>query len=305
MEPKRRDGREARRDLPCPACGRASRCVVYPTGACWCYRVESTRPRTDKNGCPGWVHLPDGERPASKWEPEFQPERLPADRLAICYEHLLQQLSLNREHRQHLREVRGLSDEAIEGYGFRSIPHPAVAAVIAAQVAQSHADWERIPGLANRAGKPRLVCGANPGILIPCRDLDGRIGGFRLRLDHPPEGTGKYRWLSGGGGPSCGSIPSWWPAPTPQTRLRVCEGEIKASILAQYKGLPCIATPGCQDLASPQVVEWLRLLKPELVLLTIDPDSFWNGDVGSAVDRACNTLRRLPYPFQVEVFPWS
>lgn len=306
MESKQRDGREARRGLPCPACGRTRQCLVFPTGACWCYRVESDRPKTDTSGRSAWVHLPDEERPAPQWEAAQPPDPLPSDQLAVRYEHLLRQLSLERYHREHLRKVRGLPDEAIDFYAFRSIPDPTVAKVIAAEMAERFPnDWLQIPGLVNRFGRPQLVCGRSPGLVIPCRGLDARIRAFRLRPDHTPEGSGKYRWLSGAGGPSTGSVPSWWPAPARRTELRLVEGEIKGAVLAQYLGLPCIAVPGCQDLGSRQVVDWLQLLQPDRILLTLDPDAFWKRDVGLAVDRACQVLSRLPYAFEIEVFPWD
>ena len=287
-------------------CGSGSYCLRYPTGWTLCYRVESPRPKIDRRGVPGWLHAPDAERPLPRWIPPSEPqERLPSEQLAVCNRFLLGQFTLTARHRAHLQKDRGLPDSAIDTYSFRSIPEPAFADVIARQVAERFPeDWQRIPGLVLRAGKPRLVCGSAEGLLIPARDLDGRIDGFRLRLDSPGNG-GKYRWLSGAGGPSSGSHPSWWPAPSPQTQLRICEGELKAAVLAQRLGFPCIAAPGCQDLAGPQVLAWLHRLKPDRLLLTVDPDAFWNRHVGTATDRACRILQRLPCRFEVECFPWD
>ena len=82
------------------------------------------------------------------------------------------------------------------------------------------------------------------------------------------------------------------------------EGEIKAGILALYRGLPAIAVPGCQDLAGQEVIAWLHRLRPNQIYLVLDPDSFWNRDVGTAVHRALDRLSELPYPYEIEVYAW-
>lgn len=119
---------------------------------------------------------------------------------------LLELLTLTPQHRKHLREVRGLTDEQIERLGYKSTPPFYLCRSLAQKLRSRGCKVEGVPGF--YVGKDdKWTVNFNSvtaGIIIPAKGIDGMIRGAQIRLDTPirdqesdPDKSGtKYLWLS-------------------------------------------------------------------------------------------------------------
>ncbi|TXH16060.1 MAG: hypothetical protein E6R03_06170 [Hyphomicrobiaceae bacterium] len=182
---------------------------------------------------------------------------------------------------------------------FRTLP-PSTLDLLAARVAERFPFWEQVPGFYERGGRPKLSSAG--GLLIPCCNLSGQITSLRVRPDDPGEG-GKYRWLSSAdfGGPGPVGRSSYWPARATD-RIRITEGELKAARLAEGTGVSTISAPGVGEMASKEILDWLRSLAPQKVLLCPDRDFRTNPHVGRAVRGALSSLNSLQFIVKVEIW---
>ncbi len=62
------------------------------------------------------------------------------------YAALLSMLTLNSAHREHLRAVRGLTDEQIEGFGFKSTPSSRVCRTLTERLVKQGCTVKGVPG---------------------------------------------------------------------------------------------------------------------------------------------------------------
>ena len=83
------------------------------------------------------------------------------------------------------------------------------------------------------------IAGPNEGLVIPVRQ-SGQIVALKVRKHYETDGP-KYVYLSGDGGPSCGSpvhVPLGITGPV--DTVRVTEGELKSDVAYAWTGLPTI-----------------------------------------------------------------
>ena len=128
------------------------------------------------------------------------------------YSALLSMLGLANAHRDNLHR-RGLSDRDIAQLGYKSMPMVNNSELVQ-HVLETGADPQGVPGFfRTKAGWWSFVH-QRSGVLIPVRDMRGRIQGLQLRLDNTE--NRKFRWISSveltGG---CGSLHTW-----PESRVR-------------------------------------------------------------------------------------
>jgi len=171
------------------------------------------------------------------------------DRLHEVYAALLRNLPCSPEHMQGLLK-RGFTPEEIEELEYGTLPvSPLVRGDAARKVVCEAAPPRAVPGFyRSRSG----WCISGPaGMMIPCRDAQGRIRGIHVRVDHAT--TGKYRWLSSAGSVkrprSDGARATAWPHWTRGTAetgkgLWITEGPIKADLASLRLGRRFIAVPG-------------------------------------------------------------
>lgn len=208
-----------RSNQPCPVCGKKGKCAELDHGgSILCYSVRGPDSplliggwkwvsearnemgsvvRMDDQSSASPSAAPRKERPATKND-------LPRDveedkdnlqkaldrqrRRHELYKQLTTQLTLSDEHRQQLRDKRGLTDEQIDELfqiGFRSIARGA------------HLLDESIPAIGDDG-----IYRGKAGFLIPAvgYDEDGQpqLRGFQLAVNEEEQnGGGKYIWLSG------------------------------------------------------------------------------------------------------------
>mgnify|MGYP002577772446 CR=1 FL=1 len=178
---------------------------------------------------------------------------------------LLGLLKLSERHREHLRTVRGLTDEQIDRLGYKTTPPFYMCRQLTDRlIAQGHT-VEGVPGFYQKDGQwTVLFSSRTAGILIPVRSLDRQICGCQIRLDtplknedDPPEKSGaKYIWLSSSGKPkgtSSGS-PVHFVGDSNAGVVYVTEGFLKSDVAHYLMNRTFVATAGANNTAQLEVL---------------------------------------------------
>ena len=91
---------------------------------------------------------------------------------------LLGLLKLSERHREHLRTVRGLTDEQIDRLGYKSTPPFYLCGKLANQLIAQDYTVEGVPGFYQKDGRWTVNFSTiTAGFLIPVRGVDGMIRG--------------------------------------------------------------------------------------------------------------------------------
>lgn len=292
----------------CPVCGGDSWCQRARDGlTVLCKRVSSDRARVNRRGVEYFVHhTGDASERARRIE---RPEPLPlaADRASPedcdrAYRAALAILPLDAADREGLAR-RGLSPEDIERGGYRSLAVEGRARLARAVVdAVGEEIARRVPGIVQREGDRGawLSFAGSPGVLVPCRDMDGRIAALKVRRrdDDPREGA-RYLYVTsakagGASAPSVLHVPELAReildnAPGGAARLVVTEGELKADVVSALSGDAVCSIPGVGSwrLALDAAARW----RPRTVCVALDMDAMRNPVVARAADSLVNALR--------------
>lgn len=292
----------------CPVCGGDSWCQLARDGlTVLCKRVESGRARVNRAGVEFHVHhMGDGPRDRARIE---RPEALPlaVDRASPedcdrAYRAVLAALPLDASDREGLAR-RGLSPEDIARGGYRSLAVEGRARLARAVVdAVGEELARRVPGIVRREGDRGawLSFAGSPGVLVPCRDMGGRIAALKVRRrdDDPREGA-RYLYVTsakagGASAPSVLHVPELAReildnAPGGAARLVVTEGELKADVASALSGDPVCSIPGVGSwrLALDAAARW----RPRAVCVALDMDAVRNPAVARAADALVNALR--------------
>jgi DNA primase len=279
--------------VPCPVCGSRDRCGVRaePPSLVICYRVPSSEHSADG----GFVHREgrfEGMREAlAALPPSVQ--RAPVAALDAAYRAVLARCGLSIDHREALRR-RGLTATHIELAGYATLDARGRAALGRAVVDAVGADLAaRVPGYVTRSqdGRSWPSLGGWPGLLVPCRDTNGRILGMQVRRDQP-DGGPRYVWLSsrsqGGASSAAFAHVPVVRADADRSTVIVTEGPLKADVVTVLDGRLCVSIPGVSSWRS--VLEVLDALRPSRVLVAFDTDVMTNPTVSAAHDALCSAL---------------
>src|SRR5262249_22955253 len=150
--------------------------------------------------------LAGGPRPGGDPPPPPGPAaaRADPDTLHEVYSALLGRLTLGEAHREALRR-RGLGDDAIDPAGYRTLPGRGRPRVVAALRGRFGDGLLRVPGFVVKEGRsgPYLTLRGPAGLVVPCRDLAGRVVALKVRRDEAGEGGPRYVYVSSArhGGP--------------------------------------------------------------------------------------------------------
>lgn len=304
MNHQERDWRRVTPQEPCVGCGGPDWCSRHKDGlpnVCRRGDFPGAVARTDRNGVWFWIDKAKGnaDQVPAAYEPEPSLPLAGPDQLHRAYSELLAHLGVSPGHRRQL-EGRGFTRDQIEKMGVKSLGRTDRAT--AQRLAELFPWWQHVPGLVLKNGKPTLA-GWN-GLLIPCRDLQGRIVGLQVRADSID--APKYSWLSSAkhGGPGPGAVLSLWPAGGSDC-VRVCEGSLKSARAAFRTGVCTVCAPGVALFGSHQMVDWLLELQAEVVLLAPDADFRTNRHVREAVRHAVSRLQAVPTNFEIRVEVWE
>jgi hypothetical protein len=212
-----------------------------------------------------------------------------------AYEQLLKQLPLTEDDRQGLRR-RGLSDAEIDrrGYGsLRNVDRGRAARAVYQALGDAVL---AVPGFA-QGDYGVTLHGTATGLLVPVRDLQGRVVALKVRRATEP----KYVYLTGGdGGPSPGSpvhVPLGVVAPSPS--VRVTEGELKADVCVALDGTPTVGVPGVTQWRG--ALEVLKALAARTVIIAFDaPDVHTKAPVFEQAEALWRALEREGFATEVE-----
>jgi hypothetical protein len=226
-----------------------------------------------------------------------RPEKADADLCHRAYELLLQELPLADEHRENLRQ-RGLTDVEIDQRGYRSLRNLDRGRAAKAVHQQLGDAVFGVPGFVPGTFGVTLH-GEATGLLVPVRDLAGRLGALKVRRATDP----KYLYLtSPSDGPSSGSpvhVPLGIATPAPL--LRLTEGELKADVCTVLDGTPTIGVPG--------VTQWrpalplLKELGARTVVLAFDaPDVQGKAPVFEQAEALYQELAHEAFKVELEIW---
>lgn len=239
---------------PCPVCGRVKLCSVTADGAkVLCTREAAGAVHVGRDGvAQTFVHVlgPDAARKVSSLAPMVSSTatRAPAGQLDRAHRALLAGLDLDPSDRDGLI-ARGLDLGAVDAGGYRTLPargRAALARAVVAAVGETFAAG--VPGMVRREDGPRAwwsVAGC-PGIIVPVRDLEGRVVSLRVRRRDSGDGP-RYLYLSSareGGAPALVAVHVPVAARRGASRLIVTEGELKADVATHLGGDPVVSVPG-------------------------------------------------------------
>ncbi|MCL1884460.1 MAG: DNA primase [Defluviitaleaceae bacterium] len=173
--------------------------------------------------------------------------RADADTVHQTYFMLFSMLSLAKPHRDELLE-RGLSDEQIDSFNFKSVPAFGQQS-LCAKLLQSGCTLEGVPGFYKENDQWNVKLKA-PGILLPVCGIDGKIAGLQVRLSNPVNGR-KYIWVSSVGlesGTSSGAPVHFVGDPTAK-RIYVTDGPLKGTVAHVLSGHTFVCLPGIKSLS--------------------------------------------------------
>lgn len=211
---------------------------------------------------------------------------------------LLELLTLTSQHRKHLREVRGLSDEQIERLGYKSTPPFYLCRSLAQKLRSRGCKVEGVPGF--YVGKDdKWTVNFNSvtaGIIIPAKGIDGMIRGAQIRLDTPirdqesdPDKSGtKYLWLSSASkkrGVSSGSPVHFVGDPFARV-VYVTEGLLKADVAHFLMDRSFAATAGANNVNKLDMLfALLSANGTEVIIEAEDMDKYHNAAVSKGASK--------------------
>lgn len=171
------------------------------------------------------------------------------------YRAFLNELSLSKEHHEHLSKVRHLSDEEIKEGLYRSIDRDTFVIDSLFKNNKFHdKDLMGIPGFykaKNEEGIYEWRHTSSTGILIPLKNEDGKIYGLQVRKD---EGDVRYVFFSSSfaknraemisGTSAKSGYDCIYPKKPSSKTLFITEGRFKGQILSDFLGTPVITLQG-------------------------------------------------------------
>lgn len=202
---------------------------------------------------------------------------------------LLSMLTLIPAHRAHLQSVRGLSDDEITRFGFKSTPPPFLCRSLTNRLVKAGCRVQGVPGfyVDDNGCWTVKFHQRTSGIIIPIFGVDGLIHGAQIRLDHPlkdkddpPEKTGvKYLTLSSTGkrmGTTSGSPIHFVGDPCSRV-VYVTEGCLKADVAHALMHRTFVATLGVNNTAKlDELFAFLHRNGTEEIIEAEDMDKYSN-----------------------------
>ena len=247
-----------------------------------------------------------GSRTFSKVAPATKPElkvideitqsrTLPMEYRDKVYRAMLESLTLTESDRAYLRS-KGLSDKAIDGLMFRSLPVGSIARnrLVFELNRKGFENLLGIPGFYEKDGKVKFVPFEH-GILIPVLSADKKIQTFQIRSTSKEVAKDKrYYALSSAKFEKGCKSETFVHCVIPNkdiTAAYLTEGCLKADIAAVKSGRPFLAILGvnCQKHLEKCIRQFQNLRQ---VYIAFDMDKFENPNVSAAQEQLCQLLKK-------------
>ena len=211
------------------------------------------------------------------------------------YSALLSKLSLAKDHMENL-SGRGLTGDDITRLGYKTTPVVGMTA-IARQLHSEGYYLAGVPGFYRNADNEWTFVHESRGILIPVRDVEGRIQGLQIRRDNVTRR--KFRWVSSiDRQDGCGAE-GWTHLVGPARRLVILtEGPMKADVVNALTGATVLAVPGVNALTHLRcVLEELHKQGLEEIKTAFDMDMLTNFHVQDAYNNLLLLLDEMNFKF--------
>lgn len=223
---------------------------------------------------------------------------------------MLDMLTLSKAHRDHLKNVRGLTDEQIDELKYRSTPPFYYGKKIARVLMEKGYTVKGVPGFYMKDGVWTAAFSSKlAGILIPVRGIDRTIRGMQIRLDVPIKDDGadedksgtKYVWLSSSGkdmGVSSGSPVHFVGDPFART-VFITEGFLKADVSHYLMNRSFLAIAGINNTAKLELMfNMLKENGTQVIVEAADMDKFRNENVSRGVSNIYMTAKKCGLDFR-------
>jgi len=210
------------------------------------------------------------------------------------YRALLAKLSLASDH-QHNLTNRGLSPEVIARNGYRTTPLVSGKALSKQLLDEGHT-LAGVPGFYMKDGQWSFVP-EQRGILIPVRDVEGRIQGLQVRRDNAVKR--KFRWISSASYTDGCCAEGWthFVGP-PREKIILIEGPLKADVVCHLTGHSVLAVPGVNALTHlEKTLLVLRKLGVRHIMSAFDMDFLQNPHVQSGYEALTQKLMALGFRY--------
>lgn len=223
---------------------------------------------------------------------------------------MLDMLTLSKAHREHLKNVRGLTDEQINELKYRSTPPFYYGKKIARVLMEKGHTLKGVPGFYMKDGIWTAAFSSKlSGILIPVRGIDRTIRGMQIRLDVPIKDEGadedksgtKYVWLSSSGkdmGVSSGSPIHFVGDPFART-VFITEGFLKADVSHYLMNRSFLAIAGINNTAKLELMfNMLKENGTQIIVEAADMDKFRNENVSRGVSNIYMAVKKCGLDFR-------
>lgn len=212
-----------------------------------------------------------------------------------AYNTLLSMLTLAGDHKLNLLG-RGLSESVIINNGYKTTPMVG-GKIIAKRLLESGCLLEGVPGFYKDKTGVWTFIENRRGIIVPVRDIQGRIQGMQVRRDN--EEKRKYRWVSSAGIETGCGAESWVHLAGPvRERIILSEGPMKADVIFHLTGQTVLAVPGVNALKHlERSLADLTELGVKRVTTAFDMDFLKNPHVQNGYAELVNLLRRVNLQF--------
>jgi len=247
----------------------------------------------------------DSSKNPQAWDTEIYKPSTPdvtsiadIDTRHMVYSALLSMLSLAPDHLINLL-ARGLSEEQIKKNEYRTTPVVGGKA-IARQLLGMGYNRIGIPGFYTDSDGQWTYVSMRRGILIPVRDIQGRIQGLQVRLDN--EERRKYRWVSSAdiesGNNGCGAEGWIHMCGSIRERIIIVEGPLKADIVHHLTGQTVVAVPGVNSLRHLEhTLTELKELGVRRLMTAFDMDFLKNPHVQNGYGELVELLDRIWFSY--------
>ena len=189
------------------------------------------------------------------------------------YRALLNLLELKDYHKADLIR-RGLTDKAIDKFGFKSMPNKTVGNKIADKLLKEGYTLKGVPGFYTTSAGWKMQ--DLPGYLVPFINASGKITGMQIRVDNPGERNAKYMSLTSTGkrDGTKSEIEAHLVGFNGQNKVFITEGALKADAASYLTWKR--SGKLCAFLAIPGVNNYKSLYKAFPVLKDKGVTTFYN-----------------------------
>lgn len=217
------------------------------------------------------------------------------------YTALLQLLTLSKDHRNNLR-TRGLSDAEIDRLEYRTTPIMGLRSIAKTLLSQGKY-LAGVPGFYRDESDEWTFIHEERGILIPVRDINGKIQGLQIRRDNVSKR--KFRWISSADKKDGCRAEGWTHLAGENFRdLILTEGPMKADVIHALTGQTILAVPGVNALTKlEETLLQLRDRGLASIMTAFDMDFSINPHVQNGFKQLLHLLEKLK--FQYGSYVWD